>query len=173
MGFYDHTEFIVWQRANDVRCLVRGLTTRSGFGGHWWLRTQLRRAANTSCTSIAEGFGKFYPLEFARYLQISKGSLKEIIDHLPDVIGLGLASADEATEIRRLAKRGYKAAARLILYLESLPPERVIELRRLGQHTRTLADRDESRRGTPRNREEPPGTPRNPKEPKEPPGTPR
>ena len=153
MGFYDHTEFIVWQRANDVRRLVRGLTTRSGFGGHWWLRTQLRRAANTSCTSIAEGFGKFYPLEFARYLQISKGSLKEIIDHLPDVVGLGLASADEATEIRRLAKRGCKAAVGLILYLESLPPERTIELRRLGQHTGTPGKPVEPQGtlGTPRN----------------------
>lgn len=167
MGFYDHTEFIVWQRANDVRRLVRGLTTRSGFGGHWWLRTQLRRAANTSCTSIAEGVGKFYPLEFARYLQISKGSLKEIIEHLPDVVGLGLASADEATGIRRLAKRGCKAAVRLILYLESLPPERMIELRRLGQHTRTLGNPEEPP-GTSRNPEEPPGALRNPEEP---PGT--
>src|SRR5262245_36188318 len=104
MGFYDHTEFILWQRANDVRHLVRRLTTRSGFGDHRWLRTQLRRAANTSCTGIAEGFAKFYPLEFARYLQISKGSLKEIIEHLPDVVGLGLGSADEATQIRRLAR---------------------------------------------------------------------
>ncbi|HKV99855.1 MAG TPA: four helix bundle protein [Vicinamibacterales bacterium] len=164
MGFYDHTEFIVWQRANDVRQLVRGLTTRPAFSGHWWLRTQLRRAANTSCTSIAEGFGKFYPLEFARYLQISKGSLKEIIDHLPDVVGLGLASPDEATEIRRLAKRGCKAAVGLILYLESLPPDRIIELRQLGQYVRGLGNPERPRGtpGTPRNREEPPGTPRNP-----------
>jgi four helix bundle protein len=172
MGFYDHTEFIVWQRASDVRRLVRGLTTRSGFDAHWWLRTQLRRAANTSCTSIAEGFAKFYPLEFARYLQISKGSLKEIIEHLADVVGLGLASVDEATEIRRLARRGCKAAVGLILYLESLPPDRIIELRQLGQYRRTRTDTDKPRR----NPEEPEGTPRNHQEPqgtKEPQGTPR
>ena len=34
MGIYDYTEFIAWQRANDVRHLVRGLTTRSVFNEH-------------------------------------------------------------------------------------------------------------------------------------------
>jgi four helix bundle protein len=168
MGIYDYTEFIAWQRANDVRHLVRGLTTRSVFNEHRWLRTQLRRAANSSCTSIVEGYGKFYPREFARYLEISKGSLKEIIDHLPDVVGLGLASAEEATEIRRLARRGCKAIVGLILYLESLPQERVEELRRLGQRARAKRNRAEPPRN-PGNPREPSGTPGNPREP---PGTP-
>jgi four helix bundle protein len=103
MGIYKHTEFFVWQRSNDVRRLIRGLTRRPGFREHQWLRSQLRRAANTACNSFTEGFEKFYPREFARYVEITKGSLGEIVDHLEDVVGLELGSPEEATQIRRLA----------------------------------------------------------------------
>ncbi len=109
------------------------MTRRPGFSEHPWLRAQLRRAANSACANTSEGFGKFYPLEFARYLQIAKGSLKEIVEHLDDVVGFELASADEATEIRRLALRGQKAMVGMILYLESLPPHQILDFRRRGQ----------------------------------------
>ncbi len=135
-GVYDYREFIAWQRANDVRVLVGGLTTRRGFDDHLWLRSQLRRAANASCTNIAEGFLRFYPCEFARYLQIAKGSLGEVVEHMSDVIGLGLASNEEGVEIIRLAKRALKATRRLILYLESLPPDQAHDYRRRGQKRR-------------------------------------
>jgi len=130
---YDHRQFIAWQRADDVRRLVRGLTARPEFTRHLWLRTQLRRAANSSCTNIAEGFLRFSPGQFARFLEISKASLGEILEHMPDVVSLGLASEEESTQITRLAKRGIKATARLILYLESLPPNQVDRFRRSGQ----------------------------------------
>ena len=124
MGFYDYTEFIVWQRANDVRRLVRGLTTRSVFNDHRWLRTQLRRAANSSCASIVEGYGKFYPREFARYLRSRKDRSKRSSITCRTSWGWGwlqrMRHRNPATRSTRV-----QGIVGLILYLESLPPERV------------------------------------------------
>ncbi len=124
MGIHDYREFVAWQRADDVRRLVRDLAKRQSFGSHAWLRAQLLRAANSACTNFAEGFLRFYPREFSRFITISRGSLGEVVEHLPDVVGLSLATEEEATKIRRLALRGQKAMAGLVVYLESLPPHR-------------------------------------------------
>jgi hypothetical protein len=98
---------------------------------------------------------RFYPREFARFLQIAKGSLGEILEHMPDVISLGLASNEEALEVIPLAKRGLKAMRRLILYLESLAPDQAHDFRK----------REQERRAEPGIVRNPARTQRNPKEP--------
>ena len=95
------------------------LTARPEFRHHLWLGTQLRKAANSACANIGEGFSRFRPREFARFLNISKASLTEICEHLEDVLGLGLAEADEVVRIREYVRRARGAATALIRYLDS------------------------------------------------------
>ncbi len=145
------------------------MTVRDGFESHLWLRTQLRRAASSSCTNIAEGFLRSAPREFARYLRISRGSLGEILVHTDDVAAFGLASEEECLKITRLAKRGVRAATRLIQYLESLPRNRgEASAAWNGQNAVNAAVRNNGRESQKREDLAEPNEPQEPYEPQEP-----
>jgi four helix bundle protein len=118
-GLRDYRDFDVWKLANEVRIRIGRITARPGFREHMWLRSQLRRAANSACANGGEGFSRYRPLEFARFLDVVKGSLTEIIEHLDDVLALKLASEREADEICTLCRRARGAATGLIRYLRS------------------------------------------------------
>ena len=119
-GLRNYCDFDVWKLSNEVRVRIWRITARPGFREHLWLRTQLRKAANSACANGGEGFSRFRPCEFARFLNIVKGSLTEIIEHMADVIALSLASAAEAKEICMYCRRARGAATGLIRYLNSV-----------------------------------------------------
>jgi len=128
-GAREHRELDVWKLAFEARMRVRRICQRPGFREHLWLRSQLWRASNSACTNTAEGFGRYYPKEFSRYLGIAKSSLLEIEEHLCDVAELNLATAEELSEIVRYARRAGGAANRLMAYLSTakappFPPRR-------------------------------------------------
>ena len=128
-GAREHRELICWKLAFEARVRVRRMCQRPGFREHLWLRGQLWRASNSACTNIAEGFGRYHPKEFSRYLGIAKSSLLEIEEHLCDVSALKLATPDELSEIVRYARRAGGAANRLMAYLATakappFPPRR-------------------------------------------------
>jgi four helix bundle protein len=118
-GARKHRELDVWKLAFEARVRVRRICQRPGFRQHLWLRSQLWRASNSACTNTAEGFGRYYPKEFSRYLGIAKASLLEIEEHLSDVAELNLATAEELREIVRYARRAGGAANRLMAYLST------------------------------------------------------
>jgi four helix bundle protein len=117
-GVRDHKELDAWQLADAVRTAVRELTAESGFEAHIGLRTQLRRASESGCANIAEGFSRYQPKDNARFLRIAKGSLSETIEHLSSATGLGLVEATRAAQISVLARRSRGACTQLIRYLE-------------------------------------------------------
>ena len=128
-GARKHRELICWQLAFEARVRVRRICQRPGFRDYLWLRGQLWRASNSACSNIAEGFGRYHPKEFSRYLSIAKSSLLEIEEHLCDVAELELATAGELGEIVRYARRAGGAANRLMAYLATakappFPPRR-------------------------------------------------
>jgi len=85
-----------------------------------WLRTQLRKAANSACSNGGEGFSRYRPREFSHFLNVAKASLTEIIEHMDDVLALELASETEAAEICSYCRRARGAATGLIRYLGSV-----------------------------------------------------
>ena len=104
-GLREYRDFDVSKLAHEVRVRVWNITERPPFREHLWLRTQLRKAANSACATGAEGFSRYRPKEFARFLEIAKSSLNEIIEHMEDVLALRLASEAEAGEICSYARR--------------------------------------------------------------------
>jgi len=90
MPVRDHTEFDVWILACEIRQRVVAILRIPALRDRelLWLRVQLRKAANSACTNAAEGYARYYPKEFARFLGISKSSLAEIKSHLlePEVL---------------------------------------------------------------------------------------
>ncbi len=127
MGVRDYRELDCWILADRLRRLVLRTTMRSGFAQHRWLSSQLQRAAASACSNIAEGFSRFNPRDFGRFMNMSKGSLSEILEHLESAKELGLITAEEYVTIGDLTRRARAAATRLAAYLRTATPPRVPE----------------------------------------------
>ena len=124
MGVKHHTELDVWKLADQIRVCAWQMTEPIAFDRHVWLRNQMRSAANSACANIAEGFARYQPREFARFLRISRGSLEEIGEHLRDPATRELVPAAEIATLQVLVSRALRASARLIAYLQQAKPPR-------------------------------------------------
>jgi len=127
-GKRDHTEFDVWQLSDAVRRKVRVVLARPAFRTELDLRGQLKRAAEGPCAHIAEGFSRYFPRDFARFVRIAKGSLSEVIVHIESARDKGLETEAEFKDICSHARRARGAATGLIRYLETAKrPDEVVE----------------------------------------------
>ena len=121
-GLRDHTAFDVWKLSDEVRRRVRVVLKRPEFRREFKLRDQLSSAAEGPCGHLAEGFSRWFPKDFARFVRIAKGSLSEVMVHIERAHDSGLVTDADCAEITRYARRARGAATRLILYLESADP---------------------------------------------------
>jgi len=80
----------------------------------------MRDSAASAPRNIAEGFGRYRPAEFARFLEIARGSLTETHNHLRDGRERGYFTAADQSRRALLAARAAIATTRLIRYLRSL-----------------------------------------------------
>ena len=78
----DYRELKVWQKAVDlaieIYCLVKQLPKEETYA----LSDQMRRAAVSVPSNIAEGHGRDSSKEFVRFLSMSRGSLRELATQL-------------------------------------------------------------------------------------------
>ena len=73
----DYRDLIVWQKAMELAVLTEKVCTQlPGRAGH--LSTQMRRAAASIPSNIAEGNGRFSRPEYIRHLSIANGSVREL-----------------------------------------------------------------------------------------------
>ncbi len=63
------------------------------------MTSQVRRAAAAIPANIAEGYGRDGPGEFAQFLRIAQGSLKELETHLILTSRVGLTNEEEMVPI--------------------------------------------------------------------------
>ena len=74
----NHKELLVWQKAHKLVLLVYSVSENFPVEEKYNLTSQVRRAATSIPTNIAEGCGKFTQPDFAKYLQDALGSTQEI-----------------------------------------------------------------------------------------------
>jgi four helix bundle protein len=117
-----HKELICWQRAREVKLLVYQLIRTTTARQDFEFRKQLREAAGSAPRLMAEGFGRYYPAEFARYLRLANGELAETVECLDDGVDRRHFTQNQIVPIQRLAKRSSKAASRLAVYLDNSDP---------------------------------------------------
>jgi four helix bundle protein len=72
-----------WQVADELRIEVYALTATGAASVDFKFCNQIRDAASSATRNISEGFGRFYPGEFARFMDFSIASVMEIQDWLP------------------------------------------------------------------------------------------
>ncbi len=68
----------VWQKARELANLIYATTRQEGFARDFGLTDQIRRAAVSVVSNIAEGFERGSYTEFLQFLYIAKGSCGEV-----------------------------------------------------------------------------------------------
>jgi four helix bundle protein len=110
-----HRDLPVWQQAMSlVECVYR-LTETFSSEERFGLTTQLRRAAVSIPSNIAEGAGRSSTGELGHYLGIALGSAAEVETQLELAIRLGFVNdTDDATHLLENVRK------QLIVYRRSL-----------------------------------------------------
>jgi four helix bundle protein len=71
-------DLIVWQRSMDLGVTIYRITQKLPASEQFGLTSQLRRAAVSIPSNIAEGYGRQSTGNYRQFLSISRGSLMEI-----------------------------------------------------------------------------------------------
>jgi four helix bundle protein len=67
-----------WQEARKLVAMIYGLTNQGSFAKDFGMRDQIRRAAVSAMSNVAEGFDCDSKAEFARFLGIARRSAAEV-----------------------------------------------------------------------------------------------
>ncbi len=99
----------VWQKAHLLAVSVHLLTEQIPRHGNSGFVSQIRRAAQSIPSNIAEGCGRATDVDFAKFIQIAIGSSSELECHLEFAAAAGLIPAElfrarqpEVIEVRRM-----------------------------------------------------------------------
>jgi four helix bundle protein len=116
-GVRRYEDLVVWRLSYELQREVFAITETGPVTRDFSFRNQIRDASASGPRNIAEGFGRFNPADFARYLEIAKGSLTETHQHLRDGRDRGYFSEPDCARLSKLTGRAAKAAISLIRYL--------------------------------------------------------
>ena len=97
-------EIVAWQEARKLACMVYRLTSAGGFAKDFGLRDQIRRAAVSIGSNIAEGFERNGNKEFGKFLWIAKGSAGEVVSQLYTAVDVGYVTDDEVAVVMEQAR---------------------------------------------------------------------
>jgi four helix bundle protein len=71
-------DLIVWQKSRDLSVAIYRLTGNGAFARDYGLRDQIRPAAVSVMSNIAEGFGRYSRNELRQFLFVARGSVSEV-----------------------------------------------------------------------------------------------
>lgn len=110
-----------WQTARELTRLVYRLSGQGSFSKDFGLRDQIRRAAVSVMSNIAEGFENKTQPQFIRYLGLAKGSAGEVRSQSYVALDLKYITQEESNTLFDLAEKNSRQIARFIAYLETHP----------------------------------------------------
>jgi len=110
-----HERLDVWRDAMDLVEAVYRFSGQFPEGERFGLTSQIRRAAVSVPSNIAEGAARRSKAEYLRFLSIARGSLSEVSTHVQ--IATRLEFAAQATGLDALIDRSF---ARLTALMNSL-----------------------------------------------------
>ena len=122
----------VWQKAKELTNLIYSLSSSGSFARDFGLRDQMRRAAVSVMSNIAEGFESQMQALFIQFLSRAKGSSGELRAQLYIALEQQYITTAEFQVAFSLAELCSKQLASFIRYLESQPNAR--RIREAGVH---------------------------------------
>jgi four helix bundle protein len=96
-----YRDLLVWQKAKALAVDVYRVTERFPEAELFGLTSQMRRAAVSVASNIAEGQGRGSKPDFAKFLCISRGSLLELETQLEIARELGIGNGDELANVEQ------------------------------------------------------------------------
>jgi four helix bundle protein len=110
-----------WQVARGLTRRVYQCSANGNFARDRGLQWQIRRAAVSIMSNVAEGFERRGSAEFAQFLAIARGSTAEVQSQLYVALDAGHISIAEFTELQRLARSTTRLLTGFIKYLKRSP----------------------------------------------------
>ena len=120
-GWKTFEEIGAWQRARELKLLVLDFVARPPVARDFKYRDQIRDAARSAQSNIAEGFARFKHKEFTQFARVAKGSEAEVLNHFIDAVDSGYMTKGEFPQYEHAVKKALKAVNGLIRHLESTP----------------------------------------------------
>ena len=95
---------MVWQTARKLTTQGYDVTAAGNFARDFGLRDQIRRAAVSIMSNIAEGHERGGRAEFHRYLVIAKGSCAEVRCQLYVALDAGYLEQSQFEQLKRICE---------------------------------------------------------------------
>jgi len=118
--FKSFQEIEAWQKA---RVLVREIyivSSQGRFAKDFALRDQIRRAAVSVMSNIAEGYGRGGTKEFTQFLSVAKASAVEVVSHLYVALDQRYIDQETFDRLAGSADEVSRMIAGLMKYLRSV-----------------------------------------------------
>ncbi|HEX2228475.1 MAG TPA: four helix bundle protein [Candidatus Binatia bacterium] len=135
-------DFEIWREARRLTSEIYFLTSAPKFAKDFSLRGQIRSAATSIMSNIAEGFERAGNQEFTQFLYVAKGSCGEVRSQLYVAVDQGYISERESEKLLISFKRLSSMIGSLIKYLKESgmrePNTTVVQRLLPPKHMRTL-----------------------------------
>ena len=115
-----------WKTARELTVLIYKFTTQRMFTRDFGLKDQIRRAAVSVMSNIAEGFESQTQAQFIRYLGLAKASAGEVRSQLYIASDVQYLTKEQFDQGFSLADRVIRQVFRFMEYLEAHPNSRRI-----------------------------------------------
>ena len=113
------TDLRAWQACDLLKKATYVLCRSGSLSRDVKLRSQLEDAVAGPPRNIAEGFGRFNPADFNRFVVMARASLMETQNHLRDAVDKGHINENVRLEHDRLAETALQQTTGLMEYLQS------------------------------------------------------
>jgi four helix bundle protein len=117
--FKKFEEIECWQKSRELTRKIYHASNNRGFTKDFGLKDQIRRAAVSVMSNIAEGHDRSGTGEFIQFLAIAKGSAAEVRCQLYVALDQAYLTESEFQELSELAAESGRMISGLLNYLRS------------------------------------------------------
>jgi len=114
-------EIDAWKSSRQLTNMVYAISNQIGFDRDFGLRDQIRRAAVSVMSNIAEGFESHTDIQFINFLGMARASAGEARAQLYIAFDQKYLSEEQFNETFRTAEKCSRQISKFIAYLEANP----------------------------------------------------
>jgi four helix bundle protein len=105
MSMFNFEKLEVWQKSIDFADLIYSMTRSFPQEERFGLTSQMRRAAVSISSNIAEGSARVSRADFARFIEIATGSLFEVVSQATIGLRQGFLSQEQHGQLYAAAEQ--------------------------------------------------------------------
>lgn len=109
-----HKKLVVYTTAIEITKEIYDLTRHLPEGERYGLSAQLRRAAVSVCSNLAEGAGRISKNEKKRFFEISRSSLVEIDTQIEICLRAGYLESSQLLKLEKLINSTFAMLSKII-----------------------------------------------------------